>query len=457
MANDQFETRSAIQADGKIVALSKSYNGTDNDVLLTRYNTDGSTDTSFGIGGSVVLDIANGNNVANAIVVQSDGKLIIGGLANVSGNVQLMAARFNSDGSLDASFAASGIFLYDFTGSSDSVDAIHVTDNGQILLTGCIQSTRDYVLLRLNSDGSLDTTLAGTGYVQTHIQGGDRGHTLTVQPDGKILVAGISDISGDPRGSVVRYNVDGSLDTTFGTGGTFALSLAPGEERIQGISVLSDGKILLAGRMNNADLDFAVMRLTSNGVLDTTFGTGGYQAFDLGGSDFARSMTVLPDGKIVLVGDSLIGSDSDSVALRLNADGTIDNSFGTGGVVRINLGLNDFIYAVNRQVDGKLVLSGSTDVNGNQDTLLIRLTSDGQLDSQFATSNSLGGSVSHTPKVAFAVHLDTDATIFDPELSAANNFSGATLTLARNGGANSQDALGFDGIHVSTSASNVIR
>jgi uncharacterized delta-60 repeat protein len=310
-----------------------------------------------------------------------------------------LLGRFLSDGSLDTSFGTSGFINTDFAGGTDVAHSIALQVDGKIVLGGLavVPGVRiDFALARYNSDGTLDTSFNGTGKVLTNLGvtgSDDQGRQVTLQADGKILLAGWSNAGGTTDFALVRYDTNGTLDTTFNGTGKVTTAIGTGSDLGLSVTVQSDGKILVAGQSDTAGNNFAVVRYLDNGILDTSFGAGtGKVDTPFGGSSDDRGAAVLvqPDGKIVVAGTSKPSS-------------------------------------------------------GDYDFAIVRYNTDGTLDTQFNTSDTLGGTVAYTEKAAPVV-LDNDVVVLDAELSALNDFSGATLTLARNGGANSQDVYSASGL-----------
>ncbi|MGF1936166.1 MAG: DUF4347 domain-containing protein [Nostoc sp. ChiQUE02] len=281
----------AIQADGKILVAGT--NGTD--FALARYNSDGSLDTSFSSDGKVTTGFGLTIDIAHSTTVQADGKIIVAG----TDGTDFALARYNSDGSLDTSFSSDGKVTTDLgllavdIGYSTAVQA-----DGKIIVAGV--SNGDFALARYNSNGSLDTSFSTDGKVTTDfgLLAIDIVYSLVVQADGKILVAGES--NGDF--ALARYNSDGSLDTSFSTDGkvTTDFGLLPNEIAYS-LVVQADGKILVAGVSNN---DFALVRYNSDGSIDTTFDNDGKVSTDLGllTLDIAYGLVQQPDGKIIVAG-----------------------------------------------------------------------------------------------------------------------------------------------------------
>ena len=402
-ASDDIGKGVCLLADGRILVAGTTYTGTSWDMVLVQYNADGSLDSSFGGGDGIVTSGTAFNDEGNGVAVQSDGKLLVAGTYGVDFGL----ARFNSNGSLDTSFGTSGFVATDFAAGTDGAYSIALQADGRIVLGGFAFSgtSFDFALARYHSNGTLDTTFNGTGKVLTDLgaTSSDTGYQIALQPDGRILLAGWSDAGGTNDFALVRYNSDGSLDTTFNSTGKVTTGIGTGADLGISVAVQSDGKILVAGHSSTAGNNFAVVRYNANGSLDTSFGAG---------------------------------------------TGKVDTNFGGSS--------DDRGASVLVQTDGKIVVAGTSTIGGDYDFAVVRYNSDGTLDSRFNTRDSLGGTIAYTEK-ATAVVLDNDVTIFDAELSTLNNFSGSTLTLVRNGGATSQDVYSATGMLAAlTQGSNLV-
>ncbi|RKT06111.1 putative repeat protein (TIGR01451 family)/uncharacterized delta-60 repeat protein [Streptomyces sp. 3211.6] len=356
-----------IQADGKIVTVGTTVPaaGGASDFALARYNPDGSLDPTFnGDGdndGKIQTDLRGGDDVADAVAVQPDGKLVVAGYSadpDVTGSFTV--ARFNPDGSLDTSFDGDGFTFTDFgtTGPQEAF-GIAIQPGGAIVAAG--ESGTDVALARYNpADGSLDTTFDGDGKVTTGFAGGSASaYDVTLQSDNKIVIAGRSGYnypSNDSDFALARYNPDGSLDTAFDGDGRVTTGFT-GPDVASGVKVQPDGKIVTAGR---AAFDFALARYNPDGSLDTAFDGDGKVTTDFGANtlDGAADLALQPDGKIVAAGIS----QADFGVARYTTNGTLDTGFGTGGKVHtdVSSGYFDTANAVALQADGKIVVSGNT-------------------------------------------------------------------------------------------------
>ncbi len=229
-----------------------------------------------------------GTDIANAVVLQSDGKIVAVG----QDSSDFALARYNADGSLDSSFGTGGKVTTDFGGSDAALAAVLQPD-GKIVAVGT--SAADFALARYNTDGSLDTSFGTGGKVTTDFGGTDQAWAAVLQPDGKIVAAGLA--SADF--ALARYNTNGSLDTSFGTGGKVTTSFE-GSDQARAVVLQPDGKIVAVGWDNG--VEFALARYNTDGLLDSSFGTGGKVTTDFGGSDAALAAVLQSDGKIVAVG-----------------------------------------------------------------------------------------------------------------------------------------------------------
>lgn len=322
--NDSGETV-AVQADGKIWVGGFTHNfGELYQYAVARLNPNGTLDTTFGDGGKQVIadEIMLGDEYS--VAVQTNGKLLVTHVAWDGTDLGLEVTRYNNDGSLDTTFGSngstvvSGDVTYADTGTT-------VLSNGKILISGRDGDT--YTVARLTADGTLDTTFNGTGvlgFTGPTTPTGFFDFPMTLQADGKILLPG----RDNDRFELYRYNANGTLDTTFGNNGHVNYSVGSGADWAYTVTVQPDGKLLLAGTSDIGDFhrDFSIVRLNTDGSLDTTFSGNGKATFPVGAEDDSvNSVAVQSDGKIVLGGDT----DGNFGVVRLNADGSLDRSFGT--------------------------------------------------------------------------------------------------------------------------------
>ncbi|MDO8812192.1 MAG: hypothetical protein Q7J38_09225, partial [Gallionella sp.] len=430
----------ALQADGKILIAGSSYNGTNDDFALARYNIDGSLDASFSGDGKLTTAIGAGNDYGESVALQADGKILVTGQQSpVSGNNSNFGiARYNTDGSLDTSFDTNGSVTTDFFGGIDASHSVTQQSDGKILVSGINNSggMGYFALARYNSDGSLDTSFDMDGMVTTGFGIYVGANTVIQQLDGKILVVGSS---SNGYCVLARYNTDGSLDTSFDTDGRVTTTSFGGSA--YSATLQADGKILVAGGNTN----FSLARYNTDGSLDTSFDMDGKVTTDFGGNyDYGHSITLQADGKILVAGGRDNGSNYDFALARYNIDGSLDASFDMDGKVTTTIGANAGGYGVTVQADGKILVAGSSNNGSNNDFALARYNADGSLDTTFNPINTLNGTPTYTEN-GTAVVLDSDVQIVDTELAASGNYASASLTLARNGGVNVQDVFSNSG------------
>jgi uncharacterized delta-60 repeat protein len=358
----------AIQDDHKIVVSGALNNNVDYDVELVRYNTDGTLDNSFGINGKVTAPVGSLDDYGMCIALLDNMKILVGGFYSSPAYLHIFLLKFNSDGSPDTTFGNKGTDTL-LTGMSDDIaNAIAIQPDGKILLSGYSSngSDNDFLLVRFNPDGSPDSTFGTDGKVITNVGGSnDVSYSIGLQTDGKILLGGTAYNGMYDDMAVVRYNTDGSVDSTFNVDGKVFTSIKTSGSSGHSLAVQSDGKIVIAGDYNdNAFHNMAVARYNTNGTLDHTFNQDGKSTITIEGEsiNYCTGMTVEQDGKIVVTGVSQMtnGSDYDICLVRFNSDGSVDSSFGThGSVIKdINNHSDDTPTAVIMQPDGRIVVLG---------------------------------------------------------------------------------------------------
>jgi uncharacterized delta-60 repeat protein len=348
----------ATQADGKIVAAGYTRDPANgSDFAVARYNRDGSLDSGFGNGGKVQTDFGGSDDRGSAIAVQADGKIVVAGWAlvpDVTFYTDVALARYNPDGSLDSSFGSGGKVLTNLE-RTDFANGLAIQPDGKIVVVGGERSApsgQDYsfAAVRYNPDGSLDSTFGGSGYVVTPFTDGlDSAEGAIVQPDGKIVAAGVADASSPDTQdlALARYNPNGSLDASFDSDGKVQ-TRDPASAGAWIVARQADGKLVVAGGI--------VARYNPDGSLDATFGSAGKVA--LGESTSARVVLVEPDRELVVAGTYF--NPDQFVVAKLKENGSPDQSFGDDGQVKTDVGINyDDAYAAVLQSDGRIVVAGA--------------------------------------------------------------------------------------------------
>jgi uncharacterized delta-60 repeat protein len=374
----------AIQPDGKIIAAGSADESLfTTSFALARYNTDGSLDSTFGNGGRIITYLSSYAAV-DALAIQPDGKIIAAGGAHVGppgGSSALL--RYNADGSLDSTFGGRDNIIKDFLGGGSWAGAVVIQSDGKIVIAGVLYGADwDFALARYDSEGRLDTTFGINGMVRTDFSGPrDYATGLAILADGKIIAAGVAGSTGKKDFALARYNNDGTVDTTFGINGKVTTDFFGSDDEAYDLVIQSDGSIVLAGSADQDPLPtaFALARYKPDGSLDSTFGNGGRITTSFSNDAEANSLVIQLDGKIVTAGvaDGVTGNKDFAIA-RYKTDGTLDASFGADGKVTIDfLGGDDEAYAMAIQSDGKIVMAGDTGAStNNQDFALARFDDD---------------------------------------------------------------------------------
>jgi uncharacterized delta-60 repeat protein len=381
----------------------------------------GDLDSTFGNSGKVMTSFGSSASVIRAIAVQSDGKIVAAGQSRTDSSNDFALARYNTDGTLDASFGAGGKVITNLGYQIEECHAVVIQADGKIVAVGTSGNDNAAVgsgitLVRYNPDGSLDASFGADGKVRTRINSVDSAFAAALQPDGKIVVAGQSAVSfGVSHFSVARYHTDGKLDTSFGAGGMVTTAFGNSVNQFaNAIAIQSDGKIVALGTVVNANRgDFALARYNTDGSLDNTFGTGGKITTDFGSrSDRGGDIAIQSDGKIIAAGSSYTSNpDTDSFALaRYNTDGTLDTSFGAGGKVVNPTAESFFANAVVIQANGKIIVAGTV---GFPDIrfALTRYNTNGSFDTTFGTGGTVTTNISAGYDEAFAVTIQSDGKI----------------------------------------------
>lgn len=411
----------AVGADGSVLVVGNRSADTGNNIVLVRYTTDGSFDASFGVGsedgtpdGVVDISLGAGNDFATATAVQADGKVLVAGYHEDGASTNIFVLRVNADGTLDDSFGTAddgtenGIVNISLGDGNDTARDLAVQADGKIVVVGDsveADGSTNIILARLNADGSADDSFGqaedGTpnGFVATSLgKGDDKANAVALQADGKIVIAG-SHVAEDGSSNllVARYDAAGVPDATFGTAqdespdGFVNISLGAGNDTAHGVALQADGKIAVVGDTVAADgsSNFVLARLNADGSPDDSFGVAedgtpnGFVQTSLGeGNDFATGLAVQADGKLVVVGYHQEGTSTNIAVARYDADGALDQSFGTAddgtenGVVNLSLGDgDDTANAVALQGDKLVVVAGTTTAtDGSKNIAVLRLT-----------------------------------------------------------------------------------
>lgn len=358
---------SAIQTDGKIVTVGDSPIASGNyDFTIVRYLTNGTLDTTFGTQGKVTFGLGNYDS-ARAVAINTDGKIyVVGGTGgtslSLSTNITLI--RLNTNGTLDTTFGTAGVSTFGLTGYDIPTD-ITIQSDGKILISGnnivdLTDNYSDLSLFRINPDGTLDLDFSNDGKLTLNLGDEDRPSIIEIDASNKILLGGKC---GSYIG-MARYNQDGSFDNTFGTMGKITLQINERSVTVGDFKIQTDGKIVLTGSYYSSvasNPDVYIARLNSNGTFDTTFGTNGYTITDVdnSSSDSGHALVLQSNGRIIVSGDTSTGGTNYFLSMRYTTDGALDTSFSFDGIILTSFGSNALeLHNSLLQPDGKLLVTG---------------------------------------------------------------------------------------------------
>ena len=328
----------AIQSDGKIVVAGFAQISGTYEFAVVRYGTDGTLDSSFSSDGIATIDVSSGNDLAYAIAIQSDGMIVVGGATGVGGaNTEFGVARLTSSGVLDTGFSTDGKIEFGVGAGDDVLTGLAIASDGDIVAVGYGSngSNFDFAVARLTSAGVLDTAFDSDGKVLVPVgSGADYGHAVAIASDGDILVAGTSHNGSNEDMAVVRLTSAGALDTAFDSDGKVTVAIGSGDDEARGIALLADGGIVIAGESGNgSNDDIAVVRLTSAGALDTTFSGDGKATVAVGsGADVGHSVAISASSQVVVAGTSA-GGDDDVAVVVLTGTGPAGAPSGLGATI----------------------------------------------------------------------------------------------------------------------------
>jgi uncharacterized delta-60 repeat protein len=375
--------------DGRIVVAGASLPSAapagDYDFAVAQYLADGTLDAGFGSAGKVVVALGSAADVPTSLVLGASGALTVAGSSRVpaANRDDVALLRLLADGNLDASFGVGGVVIADLVAARSELANAAVLAGDDVVIGGSVCDASDcrwYLLAAFAANGSLNPSFASQGVQVTGIAPNRRteGLALARRSDGAILLAGVNATADSYRMTTLRYTASGVLDASFDGDGIAATSVGTDFEYAQAVAALPDGRLLVGGFSSAGfRLESTVLRYLPDGQLDPTYGTGGRAIHDAWlGDDWVEDMLLLPGGKLVLAGGALV---------RLNADGSLDTSFGTNGVASLPFGAT----ALAQQPDGKLLVV-STVFNGPyEDFAITRRLANGAVDTSFGSGGQV--------------------------------------------------------------------
>jgi uncharacterized delta-60 repeat protein len=368
----------AVQKDGKIILAGYAFNGSNYDFAVYRLFPDGSFDNSFGTNGKVLTDFSN-DDKANSVQIQPDNKILVGGLAAYyTSGTTFALARYNSNGTLDNSFGLNGKILSGTGYGFDREVTLLLQTDGKIIIAGNnYDLTGNYSdMVRYTADGAVDHTFSfGKDTLRGYFD------CAELQSNGNIMVGGwIKDVLSNYDGVVARFKSGGSADSTFSYDGKVPIDFSTGDN-FTAIALQMDQKIIAAGSTLKGMIAFKsiIARINSNGLLDDSFGNHGKVTLDTSTlyDEGIYTLLVQPDNKIVAAGYTAEVAEANFKLYRFNENGTMDNTFGTNGIVIQNdphyYG-NCEAFSLALQPDGKILAAGHTTINNTKKMMVMRFT-----------------------------------------------------------------------------------
>ena len=434
----------AVQTDGKIVVAGKAGVGRADQIALVRYNADGSLDKNFNGTGKIITAVGGGDCHGEGLALQSDGKIVVAGYSfNPTGKnrAEFTVLRYNPDGILDKGFGKAGVVTTRIGSESDSASSVALQRDGKIVVAGYTfaPGNNDFAVARYNTHGILDTAFNGTGKATADFSKLDYGRSVAVQSDGKIVVAGDA-AHGDGRAfAVARFNANGTPDIGFNKTGKVTTDFGSGNAEARGVAVQTDGKIVVAGfASTNGTEKFALIRYNPDGTLDTSFGgTGKVQTLVGVSASNATSLTLQADGKIVTAGYAInnSGRGRDFAIVRYNPDGSLDTSFNGSAKVTTAITDDGHCEAVALEKDGKIVAAGSASTATTSRFAVVRFGADGKLDASFNGTGKVTTTIgSNPPETEDTARRASMAVINDPDgYTNVRDYDGKVIAKVKDG------------------------
>lgn len=338
---DSWATSVAVQDDGKYVVAGSVYIDSDakSYFLLFRLLNDGQIDTSFGENGHVLTPFEGVSGDTRKVEILGDGKILVAGYVGDGTSGDLILLRYLSDGELDQDFGTGGKVVSDFGSSEEAYDMALLQD-GSIVLAGEHEgATLDFAVWRYHPNGELDTDFGVGGMRVVDFGDWDTAKGIAAADDGSLIAVGIVKVSGNLDFGVVRLDSSGELDNSFDTDGRVTFDNSGATDGAWDV-VISDGRFVVGGYSRGTDSDFILVRFLSDGSLDGSFGSGGSVVTDFSGVD-EQLLTIglQDDAKIVAGGRSgNLGEAQSFLIARYSEDGSLDGTFGSGGKVETAIG-----------------------------------------------------------------------------------------------------------------------
>ena len=379
-----------LDDDRFILAGSAVTNAGDRCFAMAKYSPGGELDPTFGIGGIMIDDLFSGDDVINSAIVREDGKILVAGRTEQT-DFNIVFASYTDAGMVDSTFGDFGKVVIDFGFGNDRAVDIAVED--QNIFVGANVTANDsllhFAVLKTDLNGNPDPFFGEDGIIVSETGTGSSFLTdMQIMDDGRILLLGYCEKEDSGNGDdldilMVRYDNDGTLDESFGTGGVRQASCMDLQDKPYSVTIQSGNRIVVCGSgMTVSDSYITLLRFQYNGDADTTFGESGHVITSIGQYDYAEPSLVQPDNKIIVGGYTNDGSSNmfNVFVARYDSMGTLDPAFGTNGLTISSNGpnTNQYAFAMAFQSNYDILLAGCTKENGGgfYDFMTIRYIGD---------------------------------------------------------------------------------
>ncbi len=402
-------------------------------VTLLHAQQPGTLDVSFDLDGKVTSDFTANAELAYTMKILNTGRILVAGQAKPGATFDVVLVAYTSSGKVDSTFGINGKTFTDLGNNELAMDMLIQTD-GKILLVGYTTTANNsngkWMVSRYSSSGFPDSSFGTNGSVTLDFNPAmvERANAGALQADGKLLVIGYSAMQGYNT-TLARFTTTGSLDSSFGINGVLVYPLGPFEDYGSDIEIQTDGKYVIGGlRMYGGGYNFALARLYPTGITDSTFGINGFTETDFGfNDDDAISAIYLHGNKITAVGSSGYNGDTDPAIARYSSSGIPDSSFGINGrlTTPVGAGYGHLTSAI-IQPDGKLLTTGYARNTLNDDFILLRYNADGTMDNTFNSSGLVTTAFFSSEDQAHSIQLQPDGKA----VVAGATFNGASSDVA---------------------------
>jgi uncharacterized delta-60 repeat protein len=360
-----------VDEQGRFVAAGTSWNGSSYDFALTRHSKEGVPDETFGTGGIVTTAASPGrDNYVLGVALEPDGSIVAAGSSWKDSVGRIAIARYLANGTLDGSFGTEGIALSAMSAESLSANAVLGGDSGKIVLAGGVSEgsvASDFLAVRFDAAGNVDDAFGNHGRATSDFGAFDEALGAARANDGKIVLGGYTESSDGALFAATRLTAEGTPDLEFGFTGKITVDFGGGSNVANAIAIQPDGKILLAGvHDDGVHQQIALARLTSRGELDATFGAGGKVLTSVGMNSVANAIVIYPSGRIAVAGES----DHAALVVRYDASGALDAMLGASAAVTIPAGGPEAqarAQAAILESNGSLALAGAANAGANDD------------------------------------------------------------------------------------------